>query len=137
MPLEIDIPFRLDHSGKVLATSDPNRQIRNHVMSLVNTNPGERPIIRDYGVPLLRSLFETGTNTVAGMLGTTIRTAMAKWEPGVRLLSVNPVPTDNTGGTVIVDVQYERIDAPNTTGSGSTNYASIRVGGHVSEVVRG
>lgn len=137
MPIEIDTPFRLDQSGRVLATADPNRQIRNHVMSLVNTSPGERLVIRDYGIPLLSAVFESGAGTVAGMLGSTIRSALAKWEPGVRLLSVSPVSTDESRGTAMVDVQYERVDAPNTAGSSSTNYAAIRVGGHVSEVVRG
>lgn len=139
MPSEISIPFRLTASGGIASESNPDRQIRNHVMSLINTNPGERVVLTDYGVPLLDALFEDGDETVATIISDQIQNAFAIWEPGIVLESVAPDPNGKYGdGLTVVDVEYARADSPesaNTTRK--TNTAIIRVGGDVREVIRG
>lgn len=138
MPLEIAAPFRLDADNRIATVSDPNAQIRQHVMSLINTEPGERAVIGGYGVPLSDSLFEEGDEAVALEIGDMIKQAMATWEPGVLLRRVEAVPGASGDGLSQVAVEYLRTDAPDTPTSGrSTNVAVIRVGGHVNEVVRG
>lgn len=137
MPNEIAIPFALDKSGAVKATSDPNEQIRNHVMSLINTEPSERAVLIDYGVPLEEQLFENDDVAVATELADYINHAMAKWEPGVVVQRVAPVPDRSGNGLSMVDVRYMRVDAPDNELSKNTNVAVIRIGGHVDEVVRG
>lgn len=139
MPSEIAVPFRLDKSGRIGATSDPNVQIRNHVMSLINTEPFERAMLIDYGVPLEEQLFEDDDEAVATELADSINTAIARWEPGVVVQHVIPVPDATGNGVSTVDVRYERVAAPGSTlgGANNTNVAVIRVGGHVDEVVRG
>lgn len=137
MPIEMRIPFRLDQGGGIATTSDPNEQIRNHVMSLINTEPSERAVLIDYGVPLEEQLFENGDVAVATELADYINSAMAQWEPGVVVQHVIPVTTESGDGLVSVDVRYQRVDAPTSDLSKNTNMAVIRVGGHVDEVVRG
>lgn len=136
MPTEIAVPFRIDASGGVAATNDPNEQIRNHVMSLINTEPWERTMISDYGVPLDDQLFENDDEAVAVELSDTIRASMAQWEPGVLVQHIAPVASEQ--GIVAVDVRYSRVDAPGSgIGGSGANTAVIRVGGFVDEVVRG
>lgn len=138
MPIEIAVPFRLASGGGIATTSDPNEQIRNHVMSLINTEPWERAVLIDYGTPLDEQMFENDDEAVAAELAENIRTSMATWEPGVTVLSIRNVPTPAGDGVSSVDVRYSRVDAPDTGVRGTgTNIAVIRVGGHVDEVVRG
>lgn len=138
MPIEIAIPFRLDPGGGVASTSNPNEQIRNHVMSLINTEPWERPMLADYGIPLDEQLFENDDVAVAAELADMVRNSMATWEPGVAVHSIQPVASETGDGLATVDVRYVRTDAPTSgLGGSGTNVAVIRVGGHVDEVVRG
>lgn len=132
------IPFRLDADNRVAVESNPDRQIRQHVMSLINTEPGERVAMGDYGVGLSHALFENGDETVALDLGDEIQSALARWEPGVVIQSVRGVPGMSGDGLAQVDVQYLRTDAPDTFVAGrNTNIAVISASGHVNEVVRG
>jgi phage baseplate assembly protein W len=138
MPVEIAIPFRLDADRRIAVETNPDKQIRQHVMSLVNTEPGERAAMGDYGVGLLSAVFEPGDESVAVDLGEEIAAALARWEPGVALQSVRGVPGTDNDGRVQVEVQYLRTDAPDTPVSGRrTNVAVITAGGQVSEVLRG
>lgn len=138
MPVEIAIPFRLDTEGRIAGESNPNRQIRQHVMSLINTEPGERVVLGDYGVALSDGLFEEDDESVAIDLGDEILAALARWEPGIRLGHVGAVQGQRGDGIALVEVQYQRADAPDTQGEGnSSNVAVLHVGGRVSEVVRG
>jgi len=138
MPIEIAIPFRLDDDRRIASESVPDKQIRQHVMSLINTEPGERVVLGDYGVGLSDALFEGDDETVAIDLGDEIMAAFARWEPGVQLGHVGQVPGPQGDGLSIVEVRYLRTDAPDTQIAGRrTNIAVIKVGGHVNEVVRG
>ena len=138
MPSEISIPFRLNGSGQIATETVPNAQVRQHVMSLLNTQPGERVVYSDYGVPLADSLFEADS-AVTQELPDIIDTAFARWEPGVQLTAVNPETTDNPwDGAVNVNISYLRTDAPDTTvPATTTNVAVVSPGGAVTEVIRG
>jgi phage baseplate assembly protein W len=138
MPSEIAIPFHLDADKKIAVETDPNRQIRQHVMSLINTEPVERVVLTNYGIPLSRLLFEEGDEQVALELSDLLREGFARWEPGISLRSVNPEAGEDGDGIARVNVQYLRTDAPSTGVQGArTNVAIIRAGGKVTEVVRG
>ena len=138
MPIEIAIPFRLDEARGIASESVPDRQIRQHVMSLINTEPGERVVLGDYGVGLSDALFEGDDETVAIDLGDEIMASFARWEPGIQLGHVGAVPGPRGDGLSTVEVRYLRTDAPDTQVPGQrTNVAVIAVGGHVTEVVRG
>lgn len=138
MPAEIAVPFHIDSDQQIAVESNPNAQIRQHVMSLINTEPTERVVLSGYGLPLSALLFESGDETVALELSDLIRAAFANWEPGVGLRGVEALPGEDNDGLAEVDVKYLRTDAPTTGVQGnSVNIAIIRPGGRVSEVVRG
>jgi phage baseplate assembly protein W len=139
MPSEISIPFRLGPDNKLAAESDPNAQIRQHVNSLINTEPGERVVLGNYGVPLSEMLFEGDDEVVAGDLASDIADAMATFEPGVGIRQIARVPGPDGDGLSVVSVQYLRTDSPTTSiaASRSQNVAVISASGKVSEVIRG
>jgi len=111
-------------------------------MSLVNTEPGERVIYADYGVPLAELLFEEGEEFVIQDLRLDLSKALDKWEPGIVMNSLVPVPTpggSEEDGLVTVGVAFARRDTPTASNipSANSNYATISAGGTVRQVIRG
>jgi phage baseplate assembly protein W len=139
MPSEISIPFRLGPDSKIAVETDPNAQIRQHVMSLVNTEPGERVVLAEYGVPLSDALFEGSDEVVAQDVALDIAEAMATYEPGVKIQEIAPVPGNSGDGLATVSFKYLRTDSPTTNiaVARNQNVAVITAGGKVSEVIRG
>lgn len=137
MSVEIAIPFALDARGKVATVSNPDARVRQHVMSLINTEPGERTVYGDYGVPLSDMLFEEADEALATDIRDQIDRALQTWEPGVRVLGVIADLVDGYEGRVEAQVAYARTDAPDSTlDATNNNTVTIRSGGQVSEVIR-
>lgn len=128
MSVEILVPFTLDPlTGKVMQTSDPNVQQMQHVASLVSTQPHERVMHPDYGIPISSYVFQTGASIVARQITTDVTQQMAQWEPGIQVLGVIPIADDQLG-VARVDVEFET--SPEATGV--TQTATVHVGGTVS-----
>lgn len=139
MPSEISVPFRLGPDKRIATESNPDAQIRQHVMSLINTEPGERVILGDYGVPVSSLVFESDNVAVASDLASDIADALSTFEPGVAIKEIAPVAGEAGDGLATVSVRYLRTDAPTSSNvvSRSQNVAVISTGGRVSEVIRG
>ena len=127
MSAEILIPFSLDPlSGKVSQTTDPDVQQMQHVSSLVSTQPGERVMHPDYGIPLASYVFSQGAVFIADQMATDVTRQMSQWEPGIQVNNVIPVPNEDFGWAR-VDVDFD--STPETTGVIQTSV--INVGGTV------
>lgn len=138
MPSEISIPFRLGPDHKIATEAIPGAQIRQHVMSLINTEPGERVVLGDYGVPLAEMVFEENDESVAQVIEQDLRSALEKFEPGVQIKTLSAVPGMTGDGLSQINLQYYRTDAPDTPAvSRNMNVAVISASGKVSEVIRG
>lgn len=137
MPIEIAIPFAVDARGRVATVSNPDAQVRQHVMSLINTEPGERVVYGDYGVPLSDMLFEEADEALADDIRDQITKAMATWESGIFVREVSATAVDGNEGLVEAHVGYSRLDAPDSEFSPrGRNTVTIRSGGQISEVIR-
>ena len=78
-------PFRLGAQGGVAVTDDPDRHLRDRVLAVLFTSPGERVNRPDFGAGLQRTLFE-GLNE---LLRTTVEfriTEVLQRELGAELL---------------------------------------------------
>jgi hypothetical protein len=139
MPTEIALPFALDASGAVSVETDPDKQIAQHVHGLVGTQPGERVMLRDYGVDTATLLFEPDPQFVRVQVQSEVQQALSRWEPGALLVGVNLL-TDMTGdGMAAVEVDFVRSEGATTPRqlARNVNTAVLRVGGTVDEVITG
>lgn len=137
MPFEIAVPFNVGEDGQIDTVSGPDAQVRQHVLSLVNTGFNERVMLPVYGINANSLIFEDmDANEVSLLVGKQVTTAFRNWEPGVELTSVVP---DSSRGTEIsqIDVLYRRLDAPDSLQSANSNTAIIGSDGTVKEVIRG
>lgn len=130
------MPFRLSANNGIQVVTNPDRQVHQHVISLVSTDLGERVVLPEYGIRLASLLFEEVDDIAVESINDHVGAALAVWEPGVRLNRAVPV----AGGPseVRIDVDYTRRESGSTDITGQrVNTARIAIGGEVKEVIRG
>lgn len=137
MPTEIAVPFRLDGNGRVVTVTDPDAQVRQHVMALINTHPEERAMVSGYGVDIHSLLFLDEQDEIATQVSLRVRNAMQKFEPGVELITARSGKGSSEDNITKVDIEYRRLDAPDSGSMAHSNAAVIGANGVVREIVRG
>lgn len=87
--------LRLDLRGR-LATVDDEASIRQALLLLLSTRPGERVNRPGYGCHLWRLAFEGADDTTAGLAIHYVTQAVETWEKRVQILDVSAgVPEDD------------------------------------------
>ena len=66
-----------------------DRTVRQAIMMLLSTSPGERVMRPDYGCALNRLVFEPNDATTAGLAIHYVRQALIRWEPRVEILRLD------------------------------------------------
>jgi Bacteriophage baseplate protein W len=100
-------------SGGVLMI-EGDRVVRQAIMMLLSTTPGERVMRPDYGCPLNRLVFEPNDATTAGLAIHYVRQALIRWEPRIEILRLDagsqrdgsPAAFDDHGNFLHVRLDY-------------------------------
>jgi uncharacterized protein len=130
MSSEILQPFQLASDGSVAATSDPNKQAQQHLLSLISTAPTERVMVPGYGVPIKATVFLENSRIVQSQLQNQITAALGKYEPNLDIQKVDVQDTLDPLNPVSVSVTWE-IDQIQTGSSSGLQTATILIGGTV------
>ena len=93
-------PF-IGGSEKVLSRQVDDRLIKNDVLQLLLTVPGERVHRPDFGVNLRNFVFEQLTSTDLDMLNLEISDKLARYEQRINVLSLVLEPDEENSGLVI------------------------------------
>jgi phage baseplate assembly protein W len=83
--------LQLDSRGDVAVVAEGDA-VRQALLLLLTTIPGERVNRPDYGCPLHRLLFARADDTTAGLAIHYVRQAISRWEPRVEILEVDASP---------------------------------------------
>lgn len=84
-------------SGGIATVAD-DEAVRQSVMLLLSTIPGERVMRPDYGCPLHRIVFSPMDETTAGLAIHYVRQALLRFEPRIEILRLDAGPTPEAGG---------------------------------------
>lgn len=128
MSTEVRVPWMLDEYGNIATTQDPNVQVMQHVKSLVATEPGERVMRPEYGVPTREFVFSPGPNRVSDEIRQAVATQMAMWEPTINIIDIIASPSSSQG-VAPIEVDFTQTYTPSQTYT-----AVIQVGGTVVDV---
>jgi len=82
-----------------------SRAVRQALLLLISTIPGERVMRPDYGCNLHWLVFSPNDDTTAGMAIHYIRSAIEKWEPRVEIISLDA--SRNPERTEVMDILLE------------------------------
>lgn len=80
----------------VMAQKSGVDQIKADLLQLLLTNPGERVMLPDFGVPLRKYIFEQPTDTVLLQIKQAIIDAIQKWEPRIEIENIAVTNGDET-----------------------------------------
>jgi phage baseplate assembly protein W len=89
---------------------EEDASIRQSIMLLIATTPGERVMRPTYGCDLHRLVFAPTDDTTAGLAIHYIRTAIERFEPRITILSLDAGPHPDEPGSLVVELQY-RVNA--------------------------
>ena len=99
-------PFRIGADGRTAAPVSDAEHVRDELLQLLLTSPGERLFLPEFGGGLRRLVFEPASDTLRNVVKARITQALSRW-PSQRLtVEMLEVTWDSSAATLEVTVQY-------------------------------
>jgi phage baseplate assembly protein W len=89
-----------------LSTVDGDEAVRQAIMLLLATSPGERLMRPRYGSYLHRLLFAPNDETTAGLAIHYVRQALDRWEPRVEILDLDGAADPSHPERLVIGLRY-------------------------------
>jgi Bacteriophage baseplate protein W len=99
-------PFRPDSKGAITEVGGMEL-IRQSIMIILDTEPGERIMLPSFGCGLRRYLMEPNSLSTRTAMAEDMTAALRLWEPRIRLINVAVTPGEDPS-LVWIDIAYER-----------------------------
>lgn len=80
--------------------------IRQSIVMLLSTVPGERVMRPDYGCALNELVFAPNDDTTAGLAIHYVREAIVQWEPRVEILKLDAGPFPDRPDLLFIELEY-------------------------------
>lgn len=100
--------FEISSRGGIATVSD-DAAIRQGVLMLLSTLPGERVMRPDYGCELQRLVFAPNDDTTAGLAMHYVRRALERWEPRIEILRLDAERPPGEPGRLDVILEYRAL----------------------------
>ncbi len=100
----IAFPFRIGSDGRSVTPASPGDHIRDEVLQLLLTAPGERPFLTEFGGGVRRLVFEPASDVLRGVTKARISQALSRWL-GHRL-TIEALEVEFEGETIDIVVKY-------------------------------
>jgi phage baseplate assembly protein W len=101
----IAFPLQADHRG-ALALASGDEDIRQAMILVLRTSPGERPMRPEFGCPLRSFVFDAIDPYTIGRLRDEVLAALERWEPRIDVLDVDIDVGDIDHGRLLLDIAY-------------------------------
>jgi uncharacterized protein len=97
-------PFRIGSDGRTVTPPDLPSHVRDELLQLVLTNPGERPFLPEFGGGVRKLIFEPVDDVLAGVTKARLTQAINRWlGQRVTLEDVKVSPSD---ARLEVEIRY-------------------------------
>lgn len=100
----LSFPFRIGRDGRTSCVSSLEEHVKDELIQLILTNPGERPFVPEFGGGVRRMVFEGVYDTTAGMTKATLTQAISRWLGHRIVLDDLHVAVENE--TIEVEIKY-------------------------------
>jgi phage baseplate assembly protein W len=117
--------LELQPSG-ALQMTDGDATVRQAVLLLLTTSPGERVMLPTYGCELNRLMFQPNDDTTAGLAIHYVRKALTRWEPRVEILKLDAGRSAEDPSRLDISLHYRVRPTSNSGGSSSACSSCIR-----------
>jgi phage baseplate assembly protein W len=85
---------------------DEERSVRQSILLLMSTRPGERVMRPEYGCDLQQLVFSPNDDTTAGLAVHYVRQALERWEPRIDILGLDAFPSAEEPGRLDIVLEY-------------------------------
>jgi uncharacterized protein len=89
-----------------VAMVDEAASVRQSILLLLSTRPGERVMRPDYGCDLFKLVFAPSDNTTAGLAIHYVQEALARWEPRIERLQLDANVNADDPSRLDIVLQY-------------------------------
>lgn len=100
----LSFPFRVGSDGRMAAVKTLDEHVRDELLQLILTNPGERPFLVDFGGGARRLVFESADDATAAVTKAQLTQSIANWL-GHRI-ELEYVDVKIEDSTINVDIRY-------------------------------
>jgi len=100
----LSYPFRIGNDGRAAQVTTLEEHVRDELIQLILTNPGERLFLPEFGGGVRRLVFENIDDTTGSMVKAMLTRAISRWLPNRVTLEELTVDVDNE--TISVDIKY-------------------------------
>ena len=125
MDRELALPFRTDARGRIATVAAPHERAKQHLTTFMLTEPGERVMRPDWGVPLQGEVFELLDGVTSHLLLIKAQERVARCVPDVVLRELSAV-ADSDRGALNLTVEFALVVG---AGEGDTRSTTIQLGG--------
>ncbi len=102
---EGDAGLRISPKGGI-EMAEEERAVRQSILLLMSTRPGERVMRPDYGCDLQQLAFSPNDDTTAGLAVHYVRQALARWEPRIDVIAIDASPSAQEPGRLDLVLEY-------------------------------
>ena len=99
-------PFRIGADGRTAAPVSDAEHVRDELLQLLLTSPGERLFLPEFGGGLRRLVFEPASDTLRNVVKARITQALSRWLGPRLTVEMLEVTWDSSAATLEVTVQY-------------------------------
>jgi phage baseplate assembly protein W len=105
-------PLRPSSDGK-LSFLGGAEKIRQSILLILSTAPGERVMLPEYGCGIHELLFEANTAALRASVQSQVQEALTRWEPRIDVLNVRVEPGGEFANQLLIRIDY-RVRANNS-----------------------
>jgi phage baseplate assembly protein W len=105
-------PFRIGQDGRTATPASVDDHVRDEVIQLLLTNPGERPFQPSFGGGVRKLIFEPASDVLRGMTKARITQALTTWL-GQRL-TLEALEVTFVDSTIEVEIRYRPAGSPDS-----------------------
>jgi uncharacterized protein len=100
----LSFPFRVGPDGRTAAPTSDMEHIRDELVQLILTSPGERPFLPEFGGGARRLIFENTSDTLRSLTEARVTQALTRWL-GLRL-TIEHLQVTFAGERVDIEIKY-------------------------------
>jgi phage baseplate assembly protein W len=108
--------FPVAETAGQTAMAQYEEDVRQAVLIVLLTNPGERIMRPGFGAGLNDFLFEPISSTTIATISQRVEDSLIDWEPRIDVISVSVTPDEKSNATLLIDIDY-RVRATNNVGN--------------------
>ena len=107
-------PFRIGSDGRTAAPLSDADQVRDELLQLLLTSPGERLFLPEFGGGVRKLVFEPASDVLRGVVKARITTALTRWLGHRLTVELIDVVIDDAIALLEVTVKYRPAGTPDS-----------------------